>query len=155
LTQDSGTLARATERGCVFNVALLQAATDWDSLADTRLYGHVLKSVPKLRMLVTVSDNDKALGTWYPAAQKLAHLFSDPVPAMGSRGPTGVLVNQRLTLAPAPAPVPAVAGPLSVVDLTPVHQAHAAAYGGDAFGGQHSDINLPQIYELLARFFGN
>jgi hypothetical protein len=22
------------------------------------------------------------------------------------------------------------------------------------FGGQHSDINLPEIYELIARFFG-
>ena len=154
LTQDVGTLAKA--QSCVFNVVLLQAATDTDSLATGRLYGGVLSSIPNLRLLVTTSRNDKALGTWYPAAQKLAHLFSDPVEAMGSRGPTGALVIPVDQTSPVqPTSVPSFAGRLGVADLTPVHDAHATAPGASSnWGGQHSDINLPQVYELIARFFG-
>jgi hypothetical protein len=45
-----------------------------------------------------------------------------------------------------------------VADLTPLHSAHQEEYikesgGTMPFGGQHADINLPVIYELLGRFF--
>jgi hypothetical protein len=139
-----------------FNVALIQAAADTDCLAPGQLYGKVQQCIPKLRMLVTTSANDTALGKWYPEAQRIAHLFSGPVDAMGSKGPTGALtipVEQRFEVTSAI--VPTFTERLGVADLTPLHQSTMAAYGaaGD-WGGQHSDINLPQIYDTLARFFG-
>jgi hypothetical protein len=156
LTQDPATLGAAKTMNAVFNVVLLQAAADTDSLATGRAYGNVLTSIPNLRLLATVSGNDQALGKWYPAAQKLAHLFSDPVNAMGSAGPTGDLatkVDQRLQVGPQS--VPAFTGKLGVADLTPLHQSRVNVPGASQkFGGQHSDINLPEIYELIARFFG-
>ncbi len=89
--------------GNEFNVALIQAAADTDALAPGQLYGKVQRCIPRLRMLVTTSANDVALGKWYPEAQRIAHLFSGLVDAMGAKGPSG---------------------------------------------------NLPQIYDMLARFFG-
>ena len=51
--------------------------------------------------------------------------------------------------------MPTFTGRLGVANLTPLHQSTAGAYGAGAnWGGQHSDINLPQIYDMLARFFG-
>lgn len=139
-----------------FNVALLQAATDTDSLAPGQLYGWVQQCIPKLRMLITTSANDTALGKWYPEAQRLAHLFSGPMQAMGWQGPTGeltVAVDQRFDVSEAI--VPTFTQRMGVANLTPLHQSTAAAYGAASnWGGQHSDINLPQIYDMLARFFG-
>lgn len=159
LTQDPATLKLAGDEQAEFNVVLLQAASDCDSLAPTRLYGNVLQKIPRLRLLVSVSDNDSALGTWYPKAQKLAHLFSDPIEAMGAAGPQGNLVravSQRIDISRGKVPTPE--GDFVVANLTPLHQAHAADYaaqGGGGWGGQHSDIYLDEIYELLARFLGN
>jgi hypothetical protein len=142
--------------GNEFNVALIQAASDTDSLAPGQLYGKVQECIPNLRMLITTSANDTALGKWYPEAQRIAHLFSGPVEAMGSKGPTGELripVDERFNVTSAI--VPTFSGRLGVANLTPLHQSTAAAYGAAGnWGGQHSDINLPQIYDMLARFFG-
>jgi hypothetical protein len=138
------------------NVALLQAATDTDSLAPGQLYGRVQQCIPKLRMLITTSANDTALANWYPEAQRLAHLFSGPMQAMGWQGPTGeltVAVDQRCDVSDTI--VPTFTQRMGVANLTPLHQSSAAAYGAASnWGGQHSDINLPQIYDMLARFFG-
>ncbi len=156
LAKDAATVAKAKAMQAQFNVVLLQAAADTDSLAKGRLYGDVLATIPNLRILATVSANDKALGTWYPAAQKLAHLFSDPVAALGSAGPTGDLavpVDQKLSVGPGSAP--AFTGKLGVADLTPLHKSRQGVQGASSdWGGQHSDINLPEVYELIARFFG-
>lgn len=142
--------------GNEFNVALLQAAADTDSLAPGQLYGRIQQCIPKLRMLITTSANDTALGKWYPEAQRIAHLFSGPVQALGTQGPTGdltVAVDQRFDLTSAV--VPTFTGRMGVANLTPLHQSTAIAYGAAAnWGGQHSDINQPQIYDMLARFFG-
>jgi hypothetical protein len=139
-----------------FNVVLLQAAADADSLVTGQLYGRVQSGIRRLRMLVTVSANDTALGRWYPRAQDLAHLFAEPTQAMGSAGPTGgLVVPVAQSFAVSDTVIPQFTGALGVADLTPLHQWHAAAYGADSWGGQHSDIYLPQIYEMLARFFGS
>jgi hypothetical protein len=139
-----------------FNVALLQAASDTDSLAPGQLYGKVQECIPNLRMLVTTSEHDTALGRWYPEAQRLAHLFSGSVAAMGSKGPTGDLripVDERCAVTRAI--VPTFTGRFGVANLTQLHESTAAAYAvADNWGGQHSNINLPQIYDMLARFFG-
>ncbi|MBV8804409.1 MAG: DUF726 domain-containing protein [Sinobacteraceae bacterium] len=140
-----------------FNVALIQAAADTDSLVPGQLYGNIQERIPNLRMLVTTSASDAALGKWYPEAQRIAHLFSGRVAALGSEGPTGNLripVDERFDLTSAI--VPSFTGRLGVANLTPLHESTAASYGIAAdWGGQHSDINRPQIYDMLARFFGN
>jgi hypothetical protein len=129
------------------------------------LYADVLTSFPDLRVLVTTSTEDKALGTFYPMAQDLAHFFANPVPALGHAGPTGALpnpVSAAFTVGPASSggpPVPSLTGQLSVADLSPLHKSHAAAYIAEQGGqmpiaGQHSDICLPELYDLLARFVG-
>jgi hypothetical protein len=142
--------------GNEFNVALIQAAADTDCLAPGQLYGKMQECIANLRMLVTTSANDTALGKWYPEAQRIAHLFSGPIEAMGSKGPTGDLkipVDQRFDVTSAI--VPTFTGRLGVANLTPLHQSTAATYAaGGNWGGQHSDINQPQIYDMLARFFG-
>jgi hypothetical protein len=158
LAADAQTLSKAQAIHAEFNLALLQAAMDADSFVNGNLYGDVLTSIPNLRLLVTTSHNDTALGTWYPAAQKLASLFRGPVPAMGFVGPSEPLalpVSDRFSLQTAPAPLQA--GRFAVVNLTPLHDAHSLAWNqsSQGWGGQHSDINLPEIYECLARFFGN
>lgn len=154
IAEDPALLAAAND--CVFNVVLLQAAADTDSLVAGQLYGCVQKAIRRLRMLVTVSANDTALGTWYPRAQELAHLFSGPTKAMGSAGPTGELaIPVGETFPVSNTSIPSFTKPLGVADLTPLHQWHKAVYGSNGWGGQHSDINLPQVYELLARFFGS
>jgi hypothetical protein len=154
LAKDSDVLPKAA--GSAFNVVLLQAAADTDCLSSNQLYQHVLEKIPNLRLLVTRSANDKALGTWYPAAQKIAHLFSGPIDALGYKGPTGTMamsVDQRVVVTGDS--IPAIIGQFVAADLTPLHNSHAVAYDAvHNWGGQHSDINLPQIYELLARFIG-
>jgi hypothetical protein len=126
-----------------FNVALLQAAADTDSLAPGQLYGKIQQGIPRLRMLVTTSAGDTALGKWYPQA-------------LGSKGPSGNLtipVEQRFEVTSAI--VPTFTARMGVADLTSLHHSTAAAYTcADNWSGQHSDINQPQIYDMLARFFG-
>ncbi|HEY4329924.1 MAG TPA: hypothetical protein VGN88_09320 [Phycisphaerae bacterium] len=155
LCEDTATLKKAQDIKAEFNLALIQAATDTDSLGAGKLYADVLANVPSLRVLVTTSQADTALGTWYPRAQKLANLFKEPVPAMGAAGPTGTLavpVSARISVATSPVPKPT--GDFVVADITPLHKAHALVSGPwGGFSGQHSDIYLPEIYELLARFF--
>jgi len=154
LAEDPEMVARLA--GNEFNVALLQAAADTDSLAPGQSYGKIQHCIPKLRMLVTTSASDTALGKWYPQAQRIAHLFSGPVDALGSKGPSGNLtvpVDQRFAVTSAI--VPTFTKRMGVADLTPLHRSTAAAYAAaDNWSGQHCDINQPQIYDMLARFFG-
>jgi hypothetical protein len=154
LAEDPQLLARSV--GNDFNVALLQPAAATDSLAPGQSYGKVQQSIPRLRMLVTRSANDTALGEWYPQAQRVTHPLSGSTDAMGSMGPKGALsipVDQRQDVTSAI--VPTFTGRMGVANLTPLHQSTAAAFGAAThWAGQHSDINRPQIYDMLARFFG-
>jgi hypothetical protein len=156
LAEDPETIEKADLNGNEFNVALIQAAADTDALAPGQLYGKVQECIPNLRMLVTTSANDTALDRWYPEAQRIAHLFSDRVEAMGSRGPTGQLripVDEHFEVTNAVVPI--FTKRLGVADLTRLHQSTAESYGAArTWAGQHSDINLSQIYDMLARFFG-
>jgi hypothetical protein len=154
LSADAGRMNKIGAAGHSFNVALIQAATDSDSLVAGKLYGGVLGAFPTLRLMVTKSRNDAALGTWYPRAQFLAHINQGETPAMGSTGPTGNMArgvtNQIVVLDGIE--VPAL-GNFVVADLTALHNEHAAAYGNKGgWGGQHSDIYLGPIYDVVARF---
>lgn len=164
LAKDSATMALANAERASFRIALIQAAADTASLAAGGMYADVLTAFPDLRLLITKSTEDKALGTFYPMAQNLAHFFSNAVPALGHAGPTGNLpvpVSASFAVGPAGggAAIPPLTGKLLVADLSPLHQSHAAAYiqeqgGHMPIAGQHSDICLPEIYDLLARFVG-
>jgi hypothetical protein len=156
LANDKRTLEKAKSQGNSFNLALLQAAFDADSLSPGKRYGSVLGLIPNLRLLATISHNDTALGTWYPAAQRLVHLFSDTQPAMGFSGPSGGLdVPVSDVFSIQASPVPVQNGPFAVANITPLHNARSKNVSSPNWAGQHSDIFLPEIYELLARFFGN
>ncbi len=155
LTADPATMALAQR--AQFKVVLIQAAADYDSLAPEKLYKDILTGFPHIKMLATVSANDKALNEWYPAAQKLAHLFKDPVFALGAKGFVDKPAPANIhTIAIGPGSVPAPTGQFVVADLTPLHQARLARDRtvSDGFSGQHSDIYVDEIYELLARFLG-
>jgi pimeloyl-ACP methyl ester carboxylesterase len=165
LAKDEATMKLVAAEKASFRVALVQAAADTGSLAADGAYPNVLTDFADLRMLITTSTEDKALGTFYPMAQNLAHFFTDAVPALGHAGPTGKLpkpIGQTLVIAPfGPAipPLPPLVDPLIVADLSPLHKAHAAQFVQDQGGkmpiaGQHSDFFLPEIYDLLARFIG-
>jgi hypothetical protein len=98
LAQDASLLDHLA--GSEFNVALLQPATEADSLAPGKLYGRV-QSVPKLRMLVTTSERDTA---------------------MGAQGPTGALaipVDQRFDVTNAI--IPTFTQRLGVANVTSLH----------------------------------
>lgn len=157
LAEDRETMSKADNSGNEFNVVLIQAVADADALAPGQLYGKVQECIPNLRMLVTTSANDTALAQWYPEAQRAARSLSGRIEAMGSKGPLGPLhtpVAERFPVTSAL--VPTFAGPLGVADLTALHESTAQSYGAaQNWAGQHSDINLPQIYDMLARFFGN
>ena len=155
LTADTKTLGLANQTH--FNVVLIQAAADSDSLAPGRLYKNILTSIQNIKILATTSANDKALNTWYPAAQDLAHLFKGGVPAIGAQGLAGIApygAVQSITIRTGNVPAPA--GKFVVADLTPLHQdrllADPTVY--NSFSGQHSDIYVDEIYQLIAMFLG-
>ncbi len=157
LCQDAATLSLARQSGASFDAILIQAATDADSLNPGGLYGEILAEIPNFRLLVTTSARDLALSQWYPAAQRLAHLFGAPVIALGASGPQGaaaVDVDGRIAIGRNS--VPAAAGNFVVADLTPLHDAYRQEWidAGNAgnWGGQHSDIFHTEIYALLAQF---
>ena len=155
------------------DLVLLQAAFNNDELDNTPIadYQNVISGLAgKLRILVTISALDKALHVAYPAAERLANLFQREIPALGAAGPSPGMVQQFPGSSPKPVPIVpgfsfAGAAPLGdqhlvVADLTPVHQADDADFRKNSglgpfeydLSGHHSDIFLPEIYNLLAAF---
>jgi hypothetical protein len=155
---DGGTIA--VPPGTEFHIALLQAATDHDNLEPGDIYGSVSQLVN--RLLLTTSSLDEALGTWFPAAGKLANLLHAPPQALGSVGPTVATCNAfgsagRISVAPGltSAALSGISGKLVIADLSPVHKARVAsgAYSGGGVAGSHSDISFAEVYELICGFF--
>jgi Alpha/beta hydrolase of unknown function (DUF900) len=155
----NGTIA--VPQNISFRAVLLQAATDHDNLEPTDIYKQVC-GISNLRVLMTTSAADKALGTWYPAAARVANIFhgGDPTPALGSFGPTpatiaafggsnSLSVNIGFTAQQAASQT----ARLVVADLTPAHEARIAAKQFDGgSSGSHSDINFAEIYQLVLGF---
>jgi hypothetical protein len=140
------------------NVVLLQGAFDHDALEPGKSYGRVLASMPKLRILLSKSSLDTAVGTQYVLAQRVMNFFGSPVPGLGAVGPSpgtiavaGGVVNLQVGPGSAPPAVGTLTGRLIVADLEPLHAANPA--GNAAFSGHHSDIFHDEIYRLMAAFF--
>lgn len=138
------------------NLILLQGAFDNDAFDPTQDYCSVLSAFPKLRLLVTKSSLDKALGTEYPIAERLQRLFGVVRPALGAAGPSvpTALRKQMTEIQVDSGFVPAAdVGIESIIaDLTRLHGHDGEPTGGIA--GSHSDIFLPEIYDLIAAFVG-
>jgi len=143
--------------GTKFNVVLLQAATDFEDLAQGNNYG-ALSTLP-VRVLITKSSEDEALNKWYVLAGRLANLFKTPRNALGASGPgpntLQTYANSFSNVSVAPgfdhtALQGTSASRIVVADLSPVHQARSQYDGG--IGGHHSDINFLEVYELVSGF---
>jgi hypothetical protein len=139
-------------------VVLLQAAFDDDALEPGKSYGRVLATFPKLRILASKSDLDKAVGTEYVRAQRIMNLFGTPTRGLGAVGPSagtitaaGGAVNLVVGNGFAAPPAGSLAGRLVVADLTPLHQANPS--GDVPFAGHHSDIFHEEIYRLMIAFY--
>lgn len=145
---------------------MLEPATDYDNLEPGDTYGNVA-DLANLRLLLTKSQKDECLTTWYPAASRIANLFRglEPTPALGAHGPSDktveafggqapVSVDSGFTIVESAA----AGGRLVVADLTPIHTARSvgnpAAYDG-GICGSHSDMFLPEVYNLIGGFFNS
>ena len=146
-----------------FNVLLLQAAFATDSLDAGGAYEHVVPTFrPWLRMLVSRSAADDALGKAFPAARAINWFHQGVRTALGATGPSGALkaafaTNQDVAVAWDSTFLGSVAapptGPLLVsADLTAFHTSIENPYKADSWGGHHSDIYEPQVYDLMGWF---
>jgi len=145
-----------------FNVVLLQAAFDTDALEPANGYGSILdsaKGIPNLRLLVTKSAEDTAVGVQYPRAYKLVHLFGRERTGLGATGPSANTpgVAKALSIQVAPN-FPVGSAPdvgesnFVIADLTSLHR--DGTVPADSFSGHHSDIYRDEIYRLITLFLG-
>jgi hypothetical protein len=144
------------------NVVLIQAAFENDAMEVGEQYESVPSDKFNVRMLVTRSDLDYALQKQFKLA-KMINIFAknkDRV-ALGASGPTDEVKTRFggcYELAITPGFTHGDFQPkgkrLACADITPLHQANedSGAYKGDNFGGHHSDINITELYELIAAF---
>ncbi len=144
------------------SVVLIQAAFENDAMEVGNDYESLPSDKFNARMLITRSDLDLALQKQFKLA-KTINIFAknkDRV-ALGAVGPTDA-VKQRfggsydLVINPGftHGDFKSKGQRLVCADITPLHQASQAsgAYQGDNFTGHHSDINITELYELIAAF---
>jgi hypothetical protein len=145
--------------GTQFRVVLMEPATDDDNLEPGDIYGRVSK-IPNLRLLITKSSADLALGKWFPLAGRAVNLFN-PRLALGSAGPTPATIaafggSTSVTVSGGftPSAVASAQTALVVADLTVVHEARAASgiFTGGGIAGSHSDIYFSEVYNLVSGF---
>lgn len=149
--------------GIVFNVLLLQAAFGTNRFDPGDMYGRILPTYgPMLRLLITKSGKDDALVKFFPIADSMMNFFAgEPLTALGATGPSpatcasfkdrevvSVEYGGRLLGA---RPSPTFGPVLVAADLTPVHSDPRNTFNG-GWGGHHSDIYRPEIYDLMAWF---
>jgi hypothetical protein len=146
------------------NVVLLQAAFDNDDLEQNNVYGDIANGFAHLRMLITTSQLDLALGDLYPKAERL-NLFktaASPRVALGYAGPTqavqtrfipvnNIKVGPGFTANQVP---PAEATRMLIADLTPLHADASSAPYNERLAGHHSDIFRDEVYALIEGFVG-
>ena len=161
--------------GTLFNLVLLEPATDCDNLEPDDIYGSV-PEIAGLRVLMTKSRCDTALVKWFHLAGALANVvhkplqgledlvnFGGPPQALGAFGPTSPTIDAfggpreyaQISVQPGfvATEMLGMTQRLIVADLTPVHQYRLdrGLYSG-GFAGSHSDINIVEIYHLVAGF---
>jgi len=145
--------------GTRINVILLQPAFENTDLERSQSYGNLIK-LPLLRVLVTRSDVDYALKNLFPLAEHINILSAKPGTrqAMGWTGPSIATMNEwsgyYLSLPPGFTPIqnPILPAPrrMLVADLSQVHKASECVTS--ELKGHHSDIYLPEVYRVIAKF---
>lgn len=160
---DLGSTISVSDQTC-WKIVLLEPATDSDNLETGDIYGNVSR-ISNLRLLITTSQKDECLTTWYPAAGRIANLFHGATPrnALGATGPTDKTRQQfesssdlTVGLGFDVATAAAVKDRLLVADLTPAHQARSMGDSPQYSGGicgSHSDIFFDELYNLVGGFF--
>ncbi|MCA9814546.1 MAG: hypothetical protein KC652_05475 [Cyanobacteria bacterium HKST-UBA01] len=150
------------------NLVLMQGAVKTTDFVEGGRFAELPK-IRGLRFLLTRSDKDIACGKWFPRAETLnnfAHFNLKDVhaEAIGTVGPPdgmvaklggklsidvgadfkGSFLTERLT--------PDIR--LVDADLTKLHEFDNDndRYTPDDFGGNHSDISQPEIFELISAF---
>ncbi|MEK6260793.1 MAG: hypothetical protein AABP62_19510 [Planctomycetota bacterium] len=127
-------------------------------------YGDIAAKYANLRVLATVSEEDRALNKWYPEAQtaKIITLL-DERSALGAVGPTtkaakpfGGRRDLSVDATFKRSAVAKVTDRFLVADITPLHRDLTLLNQVDAkpdpFSGHHSTIFLQPIYDLMAGF---
>jgi hypothetical protein len=144
------------------NVILLQAAFSTDSLDRGNPYGSVLPFFgASLRLLISHSAKDDAVGKAFPLAHTM-NLFSKGArTGLGATGPSVATMAAFPSTQPVSVafgssfvgtmPQPPATSTLVVADLTPIHSDPRNKFDGGA-SGHHSDIFLPEIYDLMTWF---
>jgi hypothetical protein len=149
------------------NVILLQAAFSTNALDAGMPYGEVIPTFgPRLRLLISHSDKDDAVGKAFPLAHDL-NFFARLNPnatsstGLGATGPSAATTaafpsNQQVAVAwgstfAGTVPAPAPGSTLVAADLTPIHSDPQNHFDG-GLSGHHSDIFLPEIYDLMSWF---
>ena len=117
---------------------------------------------PVLRLLITKSAKDEALGKFFPIANGFMNFFAgEPLTALGASGPSPATLaafqNQELVEVEYGGKLletrssPTLDPVLVVADLTPLHSDPQNTYN-EGWGGHHSDIFRPEIYDLMGWF---
>jgi hypothetical protein len=144
------------------NVILLQAAFTTDALDPGNGYGKVLPAFgSRLRLLITHSDKDDAVGKAFPLAHTVNFFAKGAKTGLGATGPTAATQaafahTQSVSVAwgstfVGAVPATQTASSLVIANLTPIHSDPRNTFNGGA-SGHHSDIFLPEIYDLMAWF---
>lgn len=141
------------------NLVLIQPAFESTDLQKGDDYGDV-RALPNLRILSTRSDLDLALKNLYPLAEHINILSLRPGTrqALGYAGPTAISIKdwnaKFMTLMPGFVPsIDQLMSPptrMLVADLTAIHR--ESSFPASALKGHHSDIFLPELYRLIAKF---
>jgi hypothetical protein len=150
------------------NLVLLQAAVKTADFDQGGCYQDLHKLSP-LRILTTKSTLDKACCDWFPKAEtanNFAHFKPQPAQALGAVGPSKTMkddFSEAITANisagfSAPDLTSILTNKIRLVDadLTKLHRSDNTKkpplYTPDEFGGNHSDIVQPQIYDLISAF---
>jgi len=146
-----------------FNVILLEAAFPTDALDAGGYYEQVIPTFgSSMRLLISHSAQDLALKNAFPAAHAL-NLFAVAASktALGFTGPTPATTaafpsTSAIAVAWGSTFVGNVAAPPNTstiisADLTPIHSDPKNTFNGGP-SGHHSDIFLPEIYDLMCWF---
>lgn len=146
----------------LINLILFQAAFVTDGLDAGQVYGQVISTYGRsLRLLISHSAKDDAVGRAFPLAHSVNFFNKGTKTGLGATGPTAATVaafpsSQAMPVAWGSSFVGAVASPAATptivsADLTSIHSDQRNKFNGGA-SGHHSDIFLPEIYDLMSWF---
>lgn len=148
-------VAAASRHPSIHSVVLLQGAfshhglaADYDGRGNDGFFRQVLAPTPRIAgpLLITHTDNDKAVGVAYAIASRLARQrasgLGGPDDLYGGIGRNGALRTPEVTHSPGQL--------LDVGDTYDLKAGHVYNLKADTYIGSHSDVTGPQVgYAVL------